>query len=231
MSIPNPIPFKNPVVNTGGTQYWGLLDGKVADFSSDLDRLAACKWFVSNVLKRWKQQKYSNLELVGFYFITEEASRNGTLIPAFSDYLHSIHYPFTWIPYYSASGWNLWKEKGFDYVWYQPNYFFNENIPESRLASACTRARNYGMAMEMEFDEGVLADRKDCMAYRLRDYMQAFKKFGSWENLPIAYYQSGSAVRALKLSSNPEDHDLYQDFCDFVAKRPYRSKVKTSVKH
>ena len=225
ISIPNPIPYKNPVANTGGTRYWGLLDGEVADFSRPEDRLAACKWFIDEVLERYHQHRYRYIELSGFYFVTEETTGLGDLMPELSGYIHSKGYPFTWIPYYNAPGWNLWKEKGFDMAWYQPNYFFNDWLTDERLVSACNRALNYGMAMEMEFDERAAADSPDSRAGRLREYMAAYKKYGSWEKLPIAYYISHKGVHTLKYSKDPADVELYQDFCDFVAKRPLRARL------
>lgn len=225
ISVPNPIPYKNPVVNTGGTRYWGLLDGQVADFSRPEDRFAACKWFIDEVLKRYSQHKYRHIDLVGFYFVTEETTGLGNLMPELSSYIHSLGYPFTWIPYYNAPGWNLWREKGFDMAWYQPNYFFNDWLTEDRLVSACNRALDYGMAMELEFDERAVADSPESRADRLRGYMAAYRKYGSWEKLPIAYYLSHRGLHVLKYSKNPADVELYQDFCDFVAKRPLRTSL------
>lgn len=225
ISIPNPIPYKNPLAKTGGSTYWGLLDGKVTDMTKDEDRLAACEWYVDEVLRRYSGKKYKYVDLVGFYYVTEETSGSGTLMPDLSEYLHSKGYPFTWIPYYNAPGWNLWREKGFDFAWYQPNYFFNAWLPEERLVSACKRAIAYGMAMEMEFDERAAADVPNSLGERLRGYMDAYKKYGSWEKLPIAYYQSSEGLHTLKYSKNQKDVDLYQDFCDFVAKRPLRKEL------
>ena len=213
------------MAKTGGTRYWGLLDGEVADFSRPEDRLAACKWFIDEVLERYHQHRYRYIELSGFYFVTEETTGLGDLMPELSGYIHSKGYPFTWIPYYNAPGWNLWKEKGFDMAWYQPNYFFNDWLTDERLVSACNRALNYGMAMEMEFDERAAADSPDSRAGRLREYMAAYKKYGSWEKLPIAYYISHKGVHTLKYSKDPADVELYQDFCDFVAKRPLRARL------
>ncbi|MCM1178479.1 MAG: DUF4855 domain-containing protein [Bacteroides sp.] len=228
ISVPNPIRYRNPGSRTGGTTYWGVLDGKVTDFDKEEDRLAACRWYIDEVLKRFKSARYRNIELAGFYYVTEETTDSGNLIEGISGYVHSKGYPLTWIPYYNAPGWNLWKEKNFDFAWYQPNYFFNPWLPEERLEKACRRALNYGMAMEMEFDERAVAVRPDgqpSMGGRLRGYMDAYRKYGSWEKLPIAYYVSSRGVHVLKESENQQDRDLYYDFCDFVAKRPLRKKM------
>ena len=115
-------------------------------------------------------------------------------------------------------------------VTFSTNYFFNAWLPEERLVSACKRAIAYGMAMEMEFDERAAADRPESLGERLRGYMEAYRKYGSWEKLPIAYYQSSHGLHTLKYSENPKDTELYQDFCDFVAKRPLRKKLSESNK-
>ena len=87
-------------------------DGKVADMTKAEDRFGACKWYIDEVLKRYRKQKYKYVDLVGFYYVTEETSGAGTLMTDLSAYLHAKGYPFTWIPYYNAPGWNLSKEKG-----------------------------------------------------------------------------------------------------------------------
>ena len=229
ISIPTPIIYKQPLSKKGGTTYWGILDGKVTDFSKEEDRIAACRWFIDEVLERYGTGKWKHVELAGFYWITEETLDESPLLPEVSAYLHSKGYPLTWIPYFEAPGYDGWKDKGFDTAWYQPNYFFNDAIPYGRLETACRQAMENGMAMEIEFDERVLSEPEwgdRSYGYRLRDYMQAFIDSGVWEKCPLAYYQSGSAVRDMKCSSDVADRELYYDFCDFVAKRPYRNSVK-----
>lgn len=228
ISIPNPITYRQPGENTGGTTYWGVLDGRATDFSKGEDRFAACKWYIDEVLRRAKAARYKHIEIAGFYYVTEEATGAGNLITDISSYVHSLGYPLTWIPYFTAPGWDQWRDKGFDIAWYQPNYFFNPSLPEERLEEACKRAIAHGMAMELEFDERVVAERADgqpSMGYRLRGYMDAYKKYGSWEKLPIAYYISHRGVGVLRDSGNAEDKELYYDFCEFVAKRPFRQHL------
>lgn len=226
ISIPDPMPYRQPMTKKGGTTYWGLIDGKVTDFSDENDRAAACKWFVDEVLKAYKSKKYENVELAGFYWITEEFLDKSPLLPMVSDYVHSKGYPITWIPYFQAPGYTEWREKGFDMAWHQPNYFFY-NVPESQIKTACEQAQANGMGMEMELDERasvkpLWGDKS--LDFKLRAYMKTFKECGAWANCQLAYYQGTHAVRHLKDSSDPRDVELYQDLCDFIAKRPYRNK-------
>ena len=64
-----------------------------------------------------------------------------------------------WIPYHGSDGAFEWKQLNFNFTYYQPNYFFNENTPISFLNKACIDANKYGMDMEIEFDERALFNR------------------------------------------------------------------------
>lgn len=108
-----------------------------------------------------------------------------------------------------------------------PQWRIDASLPETQLETACGQALANGMAMEMEFDEranAVPAWGKESLAYKLRAYMDAFKEFGPWEKCQLAYYQGTKALRSLKDSSDPRDIVLYQDLCDFIAKRPFREQ-------
>lgn len=77
------------------------------------------------------------------------------------------------------------------------------------------------MHMELEFDDNALNSRGK--AYRLKNYMSAFKKHGIWEKKRLAYYQGSASLLALKKSGNAADTQLYHEFCKFVISRPIRS--------
>ena len=143
------------------------------------------------------------------------------ILNAVAIYLNKLKYSFNWIPYYGADGYNQWKSLGFNYAYFQPNYFFNESVPDSRLEDACQKALTYDMHMELEFDDNALNSRGK--AYRLKNYMSAFKKHGIWEKKRLAYYQGSASLLTLKKSGNAADTQLYHEFCNFVISRPIRS--------
>ena len=128
---------------------------------------------------------YMNLELAGFYWIARTCADTRSIMKEIGAYLNELNYTFNWIPYFKSYGYSDWKKFGFNYAYLQPNYFFQETIPYSRLTDACYLAIAYGMDMEMEFDERVLTG----WGYRLKDYMKAFKENGIWQNKRLAYYQ------------------------------------------
>jgi len=208
IAIPEPI--------LGQTDWGSLSEGKMLNFSDDNDRIAACKWYIDYVRAKFKQMKYKNLELAGFYWIAEKATETKSILNQLATYLNQLKYSFNWIPYYLAAGYSEWKSYGFNYAYYQPNYFFNDKIPIERLERACESGKAHNMDMEMEFDDRVFTG----WAYRLNDYMAAFKKYGVWSTKRLAYYQGGYTLYRMSKATKAEDMKLYHDFCHFIIDRP-----------
>lgn len=200
---------------------WGALkDGVMLDFTMSVDRVAACKWYIDYVRKKFKELKPEHIELAGFYWIAEEATNTRTIVRDIATYLNELKYSFNWIPYFNSDGYDEWKNLRFNYAFLQPNYFFNESVPYSRLNDACQLAIKNGMDMEIEFDENVL--KENGRGDRLYDYMKAFRENGIHDSKRLAYYQGEAALCKLSLSSDPSDQKLYQEFCCFVVERPVK---------
>ena len=199
---------------------WGSIEtGFMLNFSKDKDKVDAVKWYIDYVRTKFNIFNYKNIELAGFYWIHEAAyGGSRSITPLISAYLNNLKYSFIWIPYYNAPGAFEWKQMKFNYAYYQPNYFFSEDRPISRLKDACDNAIKYDMDMEIEFDDRALA--KHGWGYRLENYMNAFKEYGIWENKRIAYYQGGTTLYKLSKSTIQEEKELYHKFCKFVIERP-----------
>jgi hypothetical protein len=208
IGIPEPI--------QGQTNWGSVKDGVMLNFSKDADRITACKWYIDYVRSKFKELNYKNIELAGFYWIAEQATQTKTILNSLATYLNSLKYTFNWIPYYNAAGYSEWKSFGFNYAYLQPNYFFSESTPDSRLDSACSLANANSMDMEMEFDNRVFSG----WGYRLTNYMNAFKKYGIWSKRRLAYYQGDATVYYMSKSTTDDDKQLYQDFCNFIIERP-----------
>lgn len=210
------IAIPDPIVNQ---KDWGTMNKYTKlDFSNSSDRIRACKWFIDYTREKFKEANYQNLELAGFYWMAEEASTSRDILTDVSKYLNDLKYSFTWIPYNGANGAFEWKQLSFNYAFFQPNYFFSESTPYSLLDYSCNMAKQYGMDMELEFDERALVNNKN-WGYRLEDYMKAFKEHGIWENKRLAYYQGDNALYQLSVSENEADKQLYHKFCNFVIER------------
>lgn len=194
---------------------WGQADGKTLNFSNTSDRIAACVWYIDYVREHFDKAGIQNLELAGFYWIAEESNHTRDILSQISEYLNDRMYAFNWIPYWNAPGYNEWKALDFNYAYLQPNYFFNENIPYSRLDDACRAANSYNMDLELEFDMRAFVGNGN-RGSRLYDYMNAFRQNGMLEKKRIAYYQDCDALYSFSKATDQQDIKLYHDFNRFV---------------
>ena len=206
---------------TGQTD-WGSLDGKTLDFTNRDDQITAAKWYIDQLMERFAEETYNNLELTGFYWLEESTAKCGDLPKDVSEYIHQLDKRFYWIPYWGSDGHGEWKELKFDVAYQQPNYFFYEQKPDSmHLKTVCEFAKEKGMYLEVEFDERALKKSPDYRADRLHEYMEAYEKYGALYDIPLAYYIGDCMVYDLATSSYKEDNDLYNWFADIVVKRQH----------
>lgn len=228
IGIPEPIKREDSHNNAGRYNYWGYVDGKEMIFSNVEDRFTAVRWYIDEVRKEFLAKQYKYLELAGFYWVAETSANTSDILKMVADYLVPLHYSFNWIPYFNAKGYESWREYGFNFSYLQPGYFFHDEVPYDRVQTACMNAIRYGYSgMEMEFDDACVYGRshKGKSAYKLYDYMNVFKDQGIRDNYYMAYYQGSWTVKHLKDSADPRDYNTFQDFCDWVAKRPFRDKI------
>lgn len=240
MIIPDPIIYKvfdgkgNGTGDPKSTTYWGQLNGRQMDFASADDRLAAYKWYVDLVRKKFDLANYQYVELAGFYIISEELAspddgwnyelkKSDEIIPPLSKYLHSVNESLCWIPYNRAAGYKRWSQFGVDYAYMQPNYFWDEK-GEKPLSRFFTDISANNLAMEFEFDEALLEGKTGCDSYkaRFRAYMSGAKQNGVYGRKPLSYYHGTNAFYDLSKSLAAKDRELYHEFCQFVINNPLR---------
>ena len=196
--------------------YWGVVDDRRLDFTNQSDRIAACKWYIDYVTAKFDEGKFDNLELDGFYWIAEESRHTHTILRAVGDYLDTAGYSFNWIPYWKEKPDYLnWKALGFHTAYLQPNYFFNDQVPYSRLEEACKIAQEHDLDLELEFDMRVFVNKGN-RGSRLYDYMNAFRESGVLQNKRIAYYQDCDAIYQLYRAPGEKEKEIFHDFCSFV---------------
>lgn len=207
LSLPEPIP---------GQTDWGEIDGRALDFNNDDDRTTACKWYIDLLIERFSAAGLDNLQLCGFYWLAEEATNTRTFVAQVSDYIHEKGLDFYWIPYFKSDGYDQWRELGFDNAYLQPNHFFNDAIPDSRIDETCQLATAAEMSLEVEFDENALQGRG--RANRMKAYIDSYERNGIFENNNLAYYQGNNAFSLLRHGTE-EDYALYKRLADIIAKR------------
>src|SRR5690606_4879427 len=114
--------------------------------------------YLDELFRRLDASDYEHLELVGLYWMSEliDGPSDMGLIQAVANEVHKRDLRFFWIPFFTARGWDQWKEAGFDAAILQPNYMFDSTVAISRFQNVADRARRYGMGIEIEADETVL---------------------------------------------------------------------------
>lgn len=209
-----PVPVK-------GQKDWGSLN-RPMDFSNDADRIEACKWYIDQFLDRYSKEGYKNLDLEGFYWVSEKDDVYKDILVQVGDYIRSKNLRFFWIPYWTAIGFDNWKTDKFDFAYIQPNYFFKNEINYERLDAVCAFAKGTGMGLEMEFDSRALADAKDCKRDRLISYIEAFEKNDVFQDASIAYYEGGGTIYDFYRSKNPLDKAIMDRLAKIIIQRKKR---------
>ncbi len=196
---------------------FGIIDGRNLDFSKLEDRKAAIKWLIDEQYRRFNEKNYKHLELKGYYWFTEEISYSDKqlieLLHYTTDYVRGLGLITTWIPYYHASGYNDWRNLGFDIVCYQPNYAFNQNVKDIRLFNAAETAKQMGMCIELE-----VGGTQDWHIERIKKYYAAGAITGYMKDAAHLYYQGGvpSVYYFAYKSEEPKLHSVYTDTYRFI---------------
>lgn len=210
---------------------WGEIDGRIMDFAIQEDQIAATRWYIDELMKRFKKAGYKYIDIAGFYWVSEDIDTCKDLTIPLSTYIHSLKKKFYWIPYWNAKGFDQWKELGFDVAYQQPNHFFRADISNERLDEACESARIHNMGLELEFDEQALIDADNSFYGRLEAYIDHFEKHGVFENSAIAYYNGFAGFLDMYKSTHPKDKQIMDRLASLiVARRQRKDKSSPTVK-
>jgi len=195
-------------------------DGITENLSIDTIRNKVVKWYINDFYTRWTSAHFTNLNLVGLYWMNElVASTDTAVVKATSIALHNLGLKFEWIPYYNATGYSSWSTWGFDCAEYQPNFaWIATGSPDpARVSSAATSARTYTMGIELEFDSRCL--NSNTMNYRTYlDYGTAYKE-NFMRNCLIGLYQDSYDLKLMayaSLATNPIARDGYDMTYQFI---------------
>ena len=231
--IIGPPPFKHKIVVVIPTPVkdfmdWGKANGRNLYFSRDNDRVAAVKWYIDTFLARWRQEKFKNIELDGFYWNEESTRGVASIVRPVSEVVHKTGLLFYWIPYFNAYGALSWRELGFDIAYLQPNYFFRPGrLDKSRLEETCKTARQYGMGLEFEFDHQYFDD-KNTFYPRAIDYLDSYERNGVWQYSAVAYYFGAKTLNQLAASNELIDKQLLDRWAGYVVERNNRNRSQSA---
>ncbi|MBE9916387.1 DUF4855 domain-containing protein [Paenibacillus donghaensis] len=203
---------------------FGNIDGENLSFNAAdggeekafANRVKAIQWWLNEVEKRWGEADYSNLELVGIYWLDEQISTSKSgpnLLKETSNAIHAKNLKFFWIPHFMGYKVFMWKDVGFDAVAFQPNYFF-EAMDYDRLEDAANLAKQYNISNEVEFDDRMLTD--GVFRERYIDYLNSGVESGLMQNGFRAYYQGNNAVFNAAVNKDPSTRVLYDWLYQYV---------------
>jgi len=192
-------------------------DGKSDNMASMENRLAAMKWYMDEFESRLAQLDLKNIEFVSYYWYSEGVypeAREPELAKATSDEVHARGYDLFWIPWYCASGFDVWQDFGFDVTCMQPGYVFNEKIPDNRMEHATNFMKRYGMGIEIEI--GSSAVQNDILYNRYLNYLASGAKYGYMKDCFHMYYQEIHVYYNTAKAGDPKSRAIYDYTYQFI---------------
>ncbi len=194
-------------------------DGVSEDLTVYANRMKVCKWFVDEVERRFNEANFKNIELVGYYWwheqIDDESDPDSVkLIKELGDYVHSLNYDYTWIPYFNANGYDRWEELGFDVACLQPNYVFNLEAPLSNIYNVDKYTRELGMGVEMELHGGCLKEFPYFKRYM--EYITLGAELGYMDDTVLMYYQDYTVFYSAATSGTYFGRTIYDSTYHFM---------------
>ena len=182
-------------------------------------RSGAASGYVALATGRFAAAGYHHLALDGFYWLREIAEPEDTAVMRrVATAVHSHGLRYLWIPAYQVIGAPEWRTFGFDEAWHQPNYFFTPTIPPSRVNSAFTMARSWGMGIELEFNRRMFAAPE--FHDRLIPYLAALDTAPDLRNGSIAIYDGAGGLVALAQAPAGPFRDLYRRLVRTLGSEP-----------
>ncbi|NLK52651.1 MAG: DUF4855 domain-containing protein, partial [Syntrophomonadaceae bacterium] len=205
-------------------------DGKGLSLVSPKNRIDVFRWAMQALIDRWKQAKFKNLDLVGFYYMTEQGVWDDPVLHAFPQLCRQFGYRSFAIPGITSSWMTEFTRVGFDCVSLQPSHAFAWNLfrPARYLLKYAGRiAREYGMGIEVELPYEV---EKPGGRQKVYDYLEMAKIQG-WAGAFKAYFQSYNLIKTLAESKIPEARKLYVELYRFscLSRRLNQAVIKPSL--
>lgn len=173
-------------------------------------RIEVTRWAMHELMARWAESRCEHIDLVGFYYMSEQGVWNDSLLRQFPRLCHEYGLRSFAIPGITSAWMTEFSRAGFDCVALQSSHAFWQPFNRPRnfaLKSAGLIARQFGMGMEVELPYDVTKQGGDA---KIRDYLNMARIQG-WAGAFKAYFQSYRLIRDLAESPVPEVRSLYDD--------------------
>ncbi len=209
-----------------GSPNWGQINGKNISFEPTKydagavkSRTAAINWYLQMLMNAWDGANYSNLQLVGVYWLSERINYrtpdDPQLVRSVSAVSSQYGLPLLWIPFYDAGGIDSWPSYGFNAAWLQPNYIeFGSQKDIQRLKSAEQLATDTGMGIEIEAPWRVASDANVRSLYL--NMLTTMEQDGMAGNVSHAYYAGSKVLITAANSSNSAVRQVYNATYQFM---------------
>lgn len=176
-------------------------------------RYDLAKWYITEVLNKFDKADYANLNLKGFYWLSEtvRTDEDGLLISSISGLLKGQDKFFIYSPHATSTNFYKWKDYGFDAAFLQPNAF-RTSVPgkAERLHRAFLNAQIYGTGITMEIDSygmGHVEEGRGVDEFTL--YMDFAKRYGLDEK-GMMFYQATNMVERMATIDHPVYKQWYE---------------------
>jgi glucokinase-like ROK family protein len=213
---------------------WGALDagGTSLDFTirsqnlmrASEQRLAACRFFVDEIVGRWSAQRFEHVRLLGVYWMFETVHRGWDvddhwLLKELRPHVNRHGLKLLWIPFWSSYNVHAlddYRSYYFDLAFLQPNYMFYREGKSIEAAARAARARGAGIEIEyyLELDEPIRVEGE--RHSRFREYLNGGIRHGYMRDAACAHFQGVGALRRMHGHADPMEREMYEDLYRFV---------------
>lgn len=172
-------------------------------------------WYVNEVMQRFGNDKYKNLNFKGFYWLSETVRTvdDEVIISSISSILKKNDKFFIYSPHATSTNFYKWKDYGFDAAFLQPNAFrSNINNKEERLHRAFLNAQIYGTGITIEIDS-YHTDKAEQGVEAFDLYMDMSKRYGLDEK-GMMFYQGVNMVERMATFNHPVYKRWYEQLTE-----------------
>ena len=187
-------------------------------------RLKAEAWFVDEIMKRWSNKRFKNLNLLGVYWIFETVYRawdvdDHVLLKELRKHINSKGLKFVWIPFYATYNFHLLENYAkyyFDMAFLQPNFLFYKYGKYIETASGVAKRCGAGIEMEYYLELNEPISIKDEKHIRFREYLNAGVTHGYMTESACAHFQGADSLERMYRHREAIEREFYEDIYRFV---------------
>ncbi len=202
LTLPYPTASDKPFGDING-------DGSLEGCQTLEERFNIVKWYIDKYIEAFKERKFENIELAGFYWLREEinysdSDHEAELAKQVNSYADKKKYEIIFDAFYLSIGFDHWEELGFDGAVMQPNLAFSDTYSYfeiGMLREFAESAFNNHIGVEIETNEPSY--------FRGDDYLKAGYNYESY----LYYGGKTGYMNSFKTYYQGANPGSFYDFC------------------